>query len=199
MKTTHSIACKYLATPILLVLFSCLNLFAGNVLVYGPTLYFSEVSIATSLGHTVTVVDTIQWKNMTTAQFAAYDAIIIPEPDYSFVNAGNTNPVIMVLNNTKAVWSPAITGARVYISYDPLLDGGPIGLARVTKGIDTVATSGGTGLYFATGLLFYFAPANPVVIDFLSLVDSIRVKGGPCLEATFTYYPPNFAKMPVVV
>ena len=194
MKTTHSIACKYLAAPLLLVLFNCMNSFAANVLVYGPLLTYNEDAIATSLGHTVTIVDTIQWKNMTTAQFAAYNAIIIPEHGYASNNTGNTDPAIQVLNNTKAVWSPAITGARVYISYDPLLDGGSVGLARVTKGIDTVATSGGTGLYFATGLLFFFAPANPVVIDFLSLVDSIRVKGGPCLEATFTYYPAYFTK-----
>ncbi|MBK8586827.1 MAG: hypothetical protein IPN88_15940 [Bacteroidetes bacterium] len=57
-------------------------------------------------------------------------------------------------------------GQKSYISYDPLLDGGPLGLARVTSGISAVATSGGTGLYFATGLLFYFNPPTPVVPRF---------------------------------
>jgi hypothetical protein len=46
-------------------------------------LAFNEDAIATSLGHTVTIVDTSQWKNMTTAQFAAYNAIIIPEHGYA--------------------------------------------------------------------------------------------------------------------
>lgn len=194
MKTTLAQAGKYIAMLSLLLFSSFSNLFAGNVLVYGPLLAFNEDAIATSLGHTVTIVDTIQWKNMTTSQFAAYDAIIIPEHGWASNNTGNNDPNVRVLNNTKAVWSPAITGTRVYISYDPLLDGGSIGLARVSSGIDSAATQGGTGLYFATSLLFFYSPPSDVVIDFLSLVDSIRVKGGTCLEATFTYYPSYFTK-----
>lgn len=176
------------------IICSISNLIAGNVLVYGPLLSLNEDAIATSLGHTVTIVDSTQWKNMTTSQFASYDAIIIPEHGWSSNNTGNSDPAVVVLNNTKSVWSPAITGRKVYISYDPLLDGGSLGLARVASGIDTVATSGGTGLYFATGLLFFYSPPTPVTINFLSLIDSIQVKGGSCLEATFSYYPPYFQK-----
>ena len=182
---------------LLFVLFTgalSVNLFAGNVLVYGPLLTYNENAIAASLGNTVTVVTAAQWQSMTTAQFAAYDAIIIPEHGFASNNTGNNDPAVLILNSTKSVWSPAITGKRAYISYDPLLDGGPLGLTRVTSAINEVATSGGTGLYFATGLLYFFSPINSVVIEFLSQVDSIRVKGGTCLEATFTYYPPYFVK-----
>ena len=58
-----------------------MNVKAGNILIYGPMLGSApnEQTLAVAAGHTVTVVTAATWSAMTTAQFAAYNAIIIPD------------------------------------------------------------------------------------------------------------------------
>src|ERR1043166_5792411 len=58
--------------------------FAKKILIYGPSLYdpvsiVTEKTLAEAAGHTVTVVDATTWLSMTTADFKAYDAIVIGE------------------------------------------------------------------------------------------------------------------------
>src|SRR5689334_21986786 len=55
-----------------------------RILIYGPSLYdpvsvVTEKTLAEAAGHTVTVVDAATWSSMTTADFQAYDAIVIGE------------------------------------------------------------------------------------------------------------------------
>ena len=63
-----------------------------NILIFGPRFAAgapNEQTLAVAAGHTVTVVTAAQWAAMTTAQFAAYDAIIIPDDVCASAGAGN--------------------------------------------------------------------------------------------------------------
>lgn len=72
---------------------------------------FKEFAEATSaLGLTTKVVSEAQWKTMTTAEFAAFKAIIIADPDCS------TSPSdVQFLTDTKNTWGPAVQGNIVVI------------------------------------------------------------------------------------
>ena len=95
---------------------------AANVLIYGPMLATApnEQSLAVAAGHTVTVVTAAQWNAMSTAQFASYDAIVIPDNGCSTFG-GNGDPNLLNLNATKAVWSPAVTGKIYLLGADAVL------------------------------------------------------------------------------
>lgn len=72
---------------------------------------FKEFAEATSvLGYTTKVVSEAQWKTMTTAEFAAFKAIVIADPDCS------TSPSdVQFLTDTKNTWGPAVQGNIVII------------------------------------------------------------------------------------
>ena len=109
----------FLSSVIVLTILSQVR--AGNVLIYGPMMrsYLpNEQSIAQAAGHTVTVVNAATWSSMTTAQFAAYNSIIIPDDDSSF--AGNLYYKLMLLDSTKTVWAPAVTGKICLLASHPL-------------------------------------------------------------------------------
>ena len=160
--------------------------FAGNILIYGPRLAGApnEQTLAIAAGHTVTVVTAAQWTAMTTtAQFAAYDAIIIP--DNACGSTGGNND-FLVLNANKAIWSPAITGKRFYMGADGTLHRMGQYQQVMTNGINFVTNPGATGLY--VNFSCSFAPSGVVSVDFLSLVDVITISGG-CFDAATIQQP----------
>jgi hypothetical protein len=59
---------------------------AKNILIYGPSMSAAgagvdnEQTLAAAAGHTVAVADATTWSGMTTAQFAAFDAIVFGDP-----------------------------------------------------------------------------------------------------------------------
>jgi hypothetical protein len=64
----------------------------------------------TTLGFTAKVVTEAEWRAMTTVDFAKFKAIIIAD------NYGdNTLSDIQFLDDTKTVWSPAVTGNVILI------------------------------------------------------------------------------------
>lgn len=70
-----------------------------------------EAVTAAALPETVTVVNAATWGSMTTAQFAAYQAIVIGDPTCGFLD-----PVIAA---TTCTWGPAVNGNVLIIGTDP--------------------------------------------------------------------------------
>jgi hypothetical protein len=178
----------------LFVLFFCFVFYAnaGKILIFGPRLNVNirnEAIFAKEAGHTVTVVGADQWKVMTTAQFASYDAIIIPDPGDNIPGIGNNTLSLQVLNDTKAVWSPAIMGKVFIWGTDPIWHNNEHHEAEklMTNAINFITNSPGTGLYFALGL-DYWREVENTPIDFLSLVADIKV-GGITDEAIKFLFP----------
>jgi hypothetical protein len=95
--------------------FSTLGLAAGlsatvlGDLLFHESLTYKEYDEAVALGYTVKTVTDAQWKALTTAEFAEYEAIVIADP-----NCGSVSQ-IEFLEESKSVWSPAVTGNVILI------------------------------------------------------------------------------------
>ncbi|KAK0649486.1 hypothetical protein B0T16DRAFT_389526 [Cercophora newfieldiana] len=128
--------------------------------------------------------DDEEWNGMTTADFAKYKAIIVP--DCMCNTSLNT---IKFLDDTKRVWSPAVTGNMVIIGTDPSFHAKwfnlPGAFAMMQDAISLVATGDrGTGMYFSLSC-YYQSAAKPVAIEALSEIGNFQVRGNlshPCLN-----------------
>jgi hypothetical protein len=98
--------------------FSTVGLMAGLAasavaedLLFVDTFEFDEyLEATTTLGYTAKVVTEAQWAGMTTADFAAYKAIVIADPTCA------TDPTdLAFLHDTNKVWGPAVQGNIVLI------------------------------------------------------------------------------------
>ncbi|KAK0721416.1 hypothetical protein B0T21DRAFT_294674, partial [Apiosordaria backusii] len=122
-----------------------------------------------------------EWNKMTTADFAKYKSIIIP--DCLCNTSLNT---IKFLDNTKKVWSPAVTGNMVLIGTDPSYHSKWYKLAGASAMIRdsiSLASTGknGTGMYFS--LSCYYRKATPTKIEALSEIGDFKVRGNlTCLN-----------------
>jgi hypothetical protein len=94
-----------LASNWLLSLFLFMVLISAKDLLFLSTMVGNEVTLSTALGFTSNVVTEAQWLLMTTSDFKAYKAIIIADP-----NAAGSALNFVILDTTKAIWSPAVTG-----------------------------------------------------------------------------------------
>jgi hypothetical protein len=79
-------------------------------LLFLDTLKYSEYSEAIALGFTAKVVTDVQWRAMTTSDFTKFKAIIISDP-----NGSPNLAMVKTIEDTKAVWSPAVTGNMILI------------------------------------------------------------------------------------
>jgi hypothetical protein len=79
-------------------------------LLFLSTMTGKELSLSSALGFTSDIVTEAQWRAMKQSDFMAYKAIIIGDP-YCSKGIANFN----ILNATKSVWSPAITGNVILI------------------------------------------------------------------------------------
>jgi len=121
---------------------------------------------------------------MTTADFAKYKAIIIPD-----CMCNTSLGTIKFLDDTKSVWSPAVTGNMVIIGTDPSFHAKwfnlPGAFAMMRDAISLVATGDrGTGMYFSLSC-YYQSAAKPVAIEPLSEIGDFQVRGNlshPCLN-----------------
>ncbi|KAM7221902.1 hypothetical protein V8F06_002653 [Rhypophila decipiens] len=128
--------------------------------------------------------DEAEWYRMTTADFARYKAIIIPDPQCN--TSLNT---IKFLEETKRVWSPAVTGNIVLIGTDPSFHYKWYKLAgadaMMKDSIRLVSTNeNGTGMYMSLSC-YYQSTAAPVAIDALSEIGNFQIRGNlsrPCLN-----------------
>src|SRR3954470_15067865 len=90
----------------------------NKVLLYGPSTFGGPASIeaqqAAALGLGVDVVDAATWSSMTTAQFAQYRAIVIPD------NHDSGDPADLAAAEANAgVWGPAVNGNVIATGADP--------------------------------------------------------------------------------
>lgn len=127
--------------------------------------------LANRLGTIAHVATPEEWNSMTTADFAKYKAIIIPDPDCGAVDD------ISFLDATKATWSPAVLGNMILIGTDPGFhsssrDGA---ITLIDDAIQFAASGNGTGLYFA--LSCYYDSVDSATVDSLSYFGTINVRG----------------------
>jgi hypothetical protein len=86
------------------------SIVAAEDLLFIDSLQYVEYTEATgTLGMTAKLVDEATWRSMTTADFAAFKAIVISDPDCGDVSS------IKFLEDTRDVWSPAVTGNMILI------------------------------------------------------------------------------------
>jgi hypothetical protein len=80
-------------------------------LLFIDSLKYQEYTEATEVdGFTAKVVTEAEWRAMSTADFAAFKAIILSDP----MGSSDTT-ILQFLEDTKAVWSPAILGNMILI------------------------------------------------------------------------------------
>ena len=126
----------------------------GSILMYGPSIDGgtpNEQTVAVAQGHTVTVVTDTEWAAMTTAQFAAYDALVIGDDG---CNGDETELDAALANRT--TWSPAVTGHITLNTFDPFAHTDEDQHDELVGNSINFAASDprGTGLYFSLGCWF---------------------------------------------
>ncbi|KAF2489494.1 hypothetical protein BU16DRAFT_496288 [Lophium mytilinum] len=145
-------------------------------LLFHESLTFREYDEAVALGYTVKTVTDDEWKALTTADFAKYEAVVIADPSCGDVSQ------IKFFEDSKTVWSPAITGNIILIGTDPsfhfahpgaktLIDNS---IKFVAAGKSTSNTTE-TGLYFA--LSCYYESVDSAKVDALSVLGDFTVRG----------------------
>ncbi|KAK0713027.1 hypothetical protein B0T26DRAFT_677416 [Lasiosphaeria miniovina] len=148
-------------------------------------LKYAEYDQAVKLGLTAHICkDEDEWYGMTTADFAKYKAIIVPD-----CLCNTSLSTIKFLDDTKGVWSPAVTGNMVLIGTDPSFHAKyyhlPGALAMMQDSISLVtAGKNGTGMYFSLSC-YYQSNAAPMSISALSEIGNFQVRGNlshPCLN-----------------
>jgi Ca2+-binding RTX toxin-like protein len=184
---------------------------AANVLIYGPSDDGFESTVATDAGHTVTVADDPTWAGMTTADFAAFDAIVIGFDQACADLAG--------AEANRTTWSPAVSEGIVVSSFDNHEDnGGPHQTAElVNNEINFAATGTGTGLYVGCArggpgpvtLLDQFGtfeidgesrdtitildPSHPVIVGPPTLTEAGLSNWSNSTHSGFTTFPASFS------
>jgi hypothetical protein len=155
---------------------------AKKILIYGPALAPSstfsntEATIAEDLGYEVTIKSAGQWGNMTTAQFASYNAIVFP--DNGCPKGGPGVEVFAAANQNKAKWSAAITGPMVLYASDPVFHaefccGDPADKIQLIKNALQYAAGGATtGLYVCFSCLIENPPGK---LAFLSKIGKFEL------------------------
>jgi trimeric autotransporter adhesin len=126
----------------------------------------SAEAAAVPSGDTVSVVTPSQWDAMTTAQFAAYSAIVIGDPSASGACA-ITPPSDAV--STAATWGAAVTGNVAVVGTAPVF-AGSAGTPLIRDGIGYALAGSGTGLYVSLNCDYENASASTPV-PWLSGVD----------------------------
>jgi len=149
---------------------------AKDILIYGPSLFGSpnnEATLAAAAGHNVTVADEATWSKMTTAQFAAYHAIVFGDPTCQ----ETPEPTLTAAQNNKATWSPVVRGNMVVIGTDPVNHQSQGQANQLTTNAINFAASGAvTGLYMSLSCYYFEASANTPV-DVLSEFGNFQVQG----------------------
>ncbi|ESZ89616.1 hypothetical protein SBOR_10000 [Sclerotinia borealis F-4128] len=148
-------------------------------LLFVDTFEFKEFAEATSaLGYTTKVVSEAQWKTMTTAEFAAFKAIVIADPDCS------TSPSdVQFLTDTKNTWGPAVQGNIVVIGTDPTFhfSAQPGAKVLIDNSITFAASAKNlagaqqTGLYYAVSC--YYNNVDSAKVESLSYFGDFTVRG----------------------
>ncbi|HVA92868.1 MAG TPA: Ig-like domain-containing protein [Chloroflexota bacterium] len=141
-----------------------------------------EAAAAAMAGLAVTIVTDAQWAAMTTAQFAAFDEIIVGDPTCSSIS-----PVVAA---NATVWGAAVNGNIIVIGTDPVFhatfNSPPQSTGAATlinNGIAFAASSSAkTGLYLDLTCAYSGSPPDTLVpeMDGISPPGSNTVHGPAC-------------------
>ncbi|KAJ9136598.1 hypothetical protein NKR23_g9802 [Pleurostoma richardsiae] len=135
---------------------------AQNVL-FVDTLQELEYTEATQvLGYNATVVTEAEFSNMTTSEFAVYDALI-------FSDASSISQ-IQFITDARAQWTPAIEGNIIIIGTDPSNHGsyGTAGaVTLIDDGLRFAVNGTSTGLFFSFGYA-YQSYSSAIEVDALA-------------------------------
>jgi hypothetical protein len=133
-----------------------------------------EAQAAVAAGKGVDVVDDATWAAMTTAQFAAYDALILGDPTCSSISpAAEANAL---------VWGAAISGNVIIIGTDPVFHLSQGGGTLTNSGVAfAVSELGKTGAYITLSCNYdNTSPLTPVPL--LAALGTFTVTGVGCFN-----------------
>ncbi len=146
-----------------------------------PAMLF-EYHVARDQGYSLTFVGSAKWLSMTTAEFASYDVIVLPDSlrygDLSLYDVAESN---------KATWSAAITGPKIIFGVSTLAcsqrrdeNGGPFhweGQAEqlIANALNFAASGPGTGLYVSVPSWYAGREGPAVPASILSSLDTLLV------------------------
>lgn len=143
---------------------------AADLLFVDTLLYAEYIQATSALGFSADIVSQTDFQAMTSADFAQYKAIIISDPDCGQL------PSIQFLDDSKANWSPAITGNMIIIGTDPSRHFGQGGAEQlINQSIQFAAAGNGTGLYLALSCYYNDSPATTV--DSLTSFGTFTIRG----------------------
>ena len=146
-----------------------------------------EEQEAAALTLTVEIATPLQWAAKTTAQFAAYKALILGDPTCAGGGTANTNTAAALAN--KSVWGPAVNGNIAIYGTDPTYhtEFGPFTGPRqvVRSSINFAASSGPgkTGAYITLSCYYHGTAANtpvPLLDAFETVPGQFTVTGVGC-------------------
>ncbi len=143
--------------------------------VYGGT-SSPEAQAASAAGYAVHLIPPATWQTMTTADFAAYDALVLGDPD---CQVGTT--AVAAATATADVWAPAVDGNVILIGADPVWHinhHDPVGGAQALNDLGMAfALSGeGTGAYITLSCYYHSSGSNTLV-EFLGGFGTFTVVG----------------------
>jgi hypothetical protein len=123
-----------------------------RILFYEPSLTedkpLNEADIAQLAGYEIRVADEDRWASMTTEEFAAFDGVVIGDPNCGGDYGGGD--YLATVRETRDTWSPAITGQVILVAMDPIYHQRRDGAVVLTENaIDWAVGGDSTGMYFS--------------------------------------------------
>ncbi len=127
--------------------------------------------------------DEARWRSLTRADFASYHALWIDAANCALSSPDRAAPAYTAVEETRDVWSPAITGHFEISGSDSDLHIATSEGARrfVVNSYHYVTSGAGTGLFASVGCIFFNSPANTPV-PWLQGIGDFRVTGDGCTD-----------------
>ena len=173
---------------------------AKKILIYEPSLSQlvplwpeNEATIASALGHSVTVMDPLTWMGLGPAEFGMFDAIVFGDPKCGPAETTLLDPA----NANKANWSSVITGPTIVIGTTPQFYQSAPNVQNddlIANGIGFAASGPGTGLYVSLSCYYVQAPSDTPV-EFLSAVGDFQLGGRDSCSGNETIVTPDHPAM----
>jgi uncharacterized repeat protein (TIGR01451 family) len=152
----------------------------GKVLILGSTVtggaFSDEAKAAEKIGLGVDVVDNATWASMTTAQFAAYEALILGDPTCD----SSSNSGLATATASASKWGPAIDGNVILIGTDEVFHKSQGGL-QVTDNLVKFAADGVDKTGMVISLSCYYHDTSPgTAVPVLAPFGSFTATGVGC-------------------
>lgn len=143
-----------------------------------------------------TFADEARWRSLTRADFAAFNALWIDAGNCALSTPSAAAPVYAAVEETRDVWSAAITGHFEISGSDSDLHlGTHAGAQRfVINSYHYVTSGAGTGLFASVGCIFFNSPADTPV-PWLQGIGDFHVTGDGCTDGQVL--EPGAARHPV--